>query len=69
MNQNCLGQKINLISFMMRIEKPFDYFFRRFDVVSLVVLNEHDSMISFQGEQALVNAKGLVFVEHETAHT
>ena len=27
---------------VLRIEKPFDYFFIRFDVVSLVVLNEHD---------------------------
>jgi len=31
----------------MRIEKPFDYFFRRFDVVSLVVLNEHDKHDQF----------------------
>ncbi|KAF3534607.1 hypothetical protein DY000_02040125 [Brassica cretica] len=27
---------------ILRIEKPFDYFFIRFDVVSLVVLNEQD---------------------------
>ncbi|WZZ59267.1 hypothetical protein YC2023_059374 [Brassica napus] len=27
---------------VLRIEKPFDYFFIRFDVVSLVVLTEHD---------------------------
>ncbi|KAJ4889312.1 Uncharacterized protein Rs2_29060 [Raphanus sativus] len=27
---------------VLRIEKPFDYFFVRFDVVSLVVLNEQD---------------------------
>ncbi|KAF3525689.1 hypothetical protein F2Q69_00046485 [Brassica cretica] len=27
---------------VLRIGKPFDYFFIRFDVVSLVVLNEHD---------------------------
>ncbi|KAG5415820.1 hypothetical protein IGI04_003387 [Brassica rapa subsp. trilocularis] len=27
---------------VLKIEKPYDYFFRRFDVVSLVVLNEQD---------------------------
>ncbi|KAG5389316.1 hypothetical protein IGI04_030857 [Brassica rapa subsp. trilocularis] len=32
---------------VLKIEKPFDYFFRRFDVVSLVVLNEHDKHDQF----------------------
>ncbi|XP_013723767.1 uncharacterized protein LOC106427593 [Brassica napus] len=32
---------------VLRIEKPFDYFFRRFDVVSLVVLNEQDKHDQF----------------------
>ena len=32
---------------VLKIEKPFDYFFRRFDVVSLVVLNEQDKHDQF----------------------
>lgn len=32
---------------VLRIEKPFDYFFRRFDVVSLVVLNKQDKHDQF----------------------
>ncbi|KAF2577672.1 hypothetical protein F2Q68_00004065 [Brassica cretica] len=32
---------------VLRIEKPFDYFFHRFDVVSLVVLNEQDKHDQF----------------------
>ena len=32
---------------VLRIEKPFDYFFIRFDVVSLVVLNEQDKHDQF----------------------
>ena len=32
---------------VLRIEKPFDYFFRRFDVISLVVLNEQDKHDQF----------------------
>ncbi|KAF3546993.1 hypothetical protein DY000_02006143 [Brassica cretica] len=32
---------------VLSIEKPFDYFFRRFDVVSLVVLNEQDKHDQF----------------------
>ncbi|WZZ44259.1 hypothetical protein YC2023_040518 [Brassica napus] len=32
---------------VLRIEKPFDYFFHRFDVVSLVILNEQDKHDQF----------------------
>ncbi|WZZ44816.1 hypothetical protein YC2023_041075 [Brassica napus] len=34
----------------LRLEKPFDYFFRRFDVVSLVVLKVQDIKDQFQME-------------------
>ena len=34
----------------LRLEKPFDYFFRRFDVVFLVVLKVQDIRDQFQME-------------------
>ena len=35
-------KSLNHVFDVLRIEKPFDYFFHRFDVVSLVVLIPHD---------------------------
>ncbi|KAF2606100.1 hypothetical protein F2Q68_00044123 [Brassica cretica] len=43
-------KSLDLVFDVLRKEKPFDYFFRRFDVVSLVVLKVQDIKDQFQME-------------------